>query len=162
MIQENLVTKPSPNIGGIRPGKITAIILHDTGGYSAQSAISWFQSLASGVSAHVVIDTDGTIWRMVPDNRVAWHAGRSVLHHEEKCNLYSLGVEIVDADDSKPYPAKQWASVVQWCAWKAVQYSIPLNRIVSHAAIALPPGRKVDPGRDFDWCRFLHEVALAM
>lgn len=159
MIAENLISKPSPNMGGIRPVKISAIILHDTGGYSAQSAISWFQDPASGVSAHVVIDTDGTIWRVVPDNRVAWHAGKSSLHGVDRCNDYSLGVELVDANDATPYPPSQWSAAVRWCAWKARQYGIPLNRIVSHAAVALPPGRKVDPGRDFDWLRFLRGVA---
>ena len=161
MVQETLVHQ-SPNCGGVRPAKISAIVMHDTGGYSAQSALSWFDTLASGVSAHVVIDTDGTIYRVVPDNRVAWHAGKSSLHGVERVNDFSLGVELVDANDLTPYPTKQWSAAVDWVAWKCGQYQIPLNRVVPHAAVALPRGRKIDPGPDFNWSRFLRDVALKL
>lgn len=138
---------------------ISAIVIHDTGGKTAASALSWFAYPTSTVSAHVVIDRDGRIYRVVPDAQKAWHAGVSVLHGVANVNNYSLGVELVDNDDSDPYPDAQLNAAALWCARAAKLYRIPLNRIVGHDAICVPYGRKVDPGRDFPWVVFLDAVA---
>lgn len=156
MIQENLV-HPSPNRRKGRKAPISAIIMHDTGGHTVEGTLSWFDNPASQVSAHVVIDTDGAIYRVVADQDTAWHAGKSNLWGVERVNDFSLGVELVDDDDSWPYPKAQIASAAEWVAWKVRQYRIPLNRIVGHCDVS--PGRKVDPGRDFRWYEFLRDVA---
>lgn len=107
----------------------------------------------------MVIDRDGTIYRVVPDDRVAWHAGKSTLHAQPNVNGFSLGVELVDADDgvNDPYPEAQLNAAAEWCGIACARYRIPLNRIVGHRDIA--PGRKVDPGSDFAWSDFLLRVA---
>lgn len=85
---------PSPNQGGrILP---ELIILHDTAGPNAGSAINWFKNPKSKVSAHVVVDLDGSITQMVEFDRVAWHAGKSTYSGRSGCNGFSIGIEIVN------------------------------------------------------------------
>ena len=155
---------PSPNRRGQRRSLvISAIIIHDTGSRSAVAAIDWLCNPASHVSAHYVIDRDGTVYRLVPDAECAWHAGESVLHGVTGVNEFSIGIEVVDAADvDDPYPPEQLESVAQLVADCCRRYEIPLNRIVGHADIAVPHGRKVDPGPDFPWSRFLLHVAELM
>lgn len=147
----------------MRVRRITAIVLHDTASRTAASALSWFQRPESRVSTHVLVDRDGTVYRVVDDDKVAWHAGRSVLHGEEGVNAFSLGVELVDANDDAsvdPYPEPQLAAAVEWVAEKAALYGVPLNRVVAHRDVS--PGRKIDPGNDFDFATFLLRVARRM
>jgi N-acetylmuramoyl-L-alanine amidase len=145
----------------IRKAPISAIIIHDTAGRTAHSALSWFARAESKVSAHVVIDRDGTIYRVVPDERAAWHAGVSQLHGNGNVNGLSLGVELVDVDNDPEfsYTPAQLHAVTLWCGFKSHEYAIPLNRIVGHDQVCLPHGRKVDPGADFPWVSFLQGVA---
>lgn len=86
---------PSPNIGGrMQP---IAIVVHDTAGPSAISAINTFkQSSGNRVSAHFVVDFDGTITQMVDCDRVAWHTGKSSLDGRSGCNAFTVGIEIVN------------------------------------------------------------------
>lgn len=148
-----------------RTRPVTAIVIHDTASFNADGSLMWFHQSKGdqAVSCHVLIDRTGRIWRVVPDDRVAWHAGRSTLHGVEHVNRFSLGVELVDADDyndPKPYTAEQLDACARWCAAKCREFAIPLNRIVGHDMIA--PGRKVDPGKDFPWSQFLLDVAEYM
>lgn len=73
------------------------IIMHYTADTSAASTISWFKDPASQVSAHLLIDTDGTITQFVPFNDVAWHAGDSTWDGLVSMNHYSIGIELVNA-----------------------------------------------------------------
>jgi len=84
----------TPNQGGRMVPEL--IILHDTAGPSASSAINWFRNPKSKVSAHVVIDLDGTITQMVEFDRVAWHAGKSSYKGRSSCNGFAIGIEIVN------------------------------------------------------------------
>lgn len=152
-----------------RTKPISAIVIHDTMGKNAAGTLAWFADPASEASSHVVIDRDGSIYRCVPDRLRAWHAGKSSMFGEGGVNDFSLGVEIVDNDDSTPYPTAQMAAVVRWCARKSEEWGIPLNRIWSHEAVRLeynlahpatPAPPKHDPGRDFPWRRFLLGVAI--
>lgn len=85
---------PSPNTGGrMQPA---AIVVHDTAGPSALSAINTFRSSGSKVSAHLVVDRDGSVTQMVDFDTVAWHAGKSVLDGRQGCNGFTIGIEIVN------------------------------------------------------------------
>lgn len=159
-LTERPTPHPSPHCSARPPGvAISAIILHDTVSYSAMSALNWFANPDAKVSAHVVIDRDGSVWRVLSDDVAAWHAGVSTLHGRANVNHFSLGVEIVDVDGptGTAYTATQLEHTALWCAQRATRYGIPLNRIVGHDMIA--PGRKVDPGADFPWATFLRRVA---
>jgi N-acetylmuramoyl-L-alanine amidase len=155
---------PSPNRRARKAPSITAIVIHDTGSHSAESAISWLCNTASGVSAHYVIDRDGTIYNVVPDAECAWHAGASELFGVSNVNEFSIGIEVVDADDraADPYPTVQLDAVVALTSDLVRRYQITLNHIVGHADVAVPHRRKIDPGPDFPWYDFLIRVALGV
>jgi len=135
--------------------KKTAIVIHDTGGRSAESTINWFLDAKSKVSSHYLIARDGKLFRMVPDEYVAWHAGRSSLHGVENVNSFAFGIELVDDNDGEAYPEEQLETLFGICVTLCVEHRIPLNRVVGHSHICIPVGRKVDPGHDFLWYEFL-------
>lgn len=84
----------SPNRSGFMTP--TVALMHYTAGYTARSAIATLTSRRSKVSAHLVIDTDGSITQLVPFNRVAWHAGRSAFKGRRGVNNFSIGFEFVN------------------------------------------------------------------
>ena len=155
----NEISKPSPNFSSREGYKPDSIIIHDTEGQFA-GALSWLCDPASKVSAHVLINRAGEVYRLVPDEQKAWHAGASSLWGDSNINERSLGVELEDTSDQDPYPQAQLDACVQWCAEKAKQYRIPLNRIVGHEHVA--PKRKHDPGPDWDWFENLRAIGRKM
>lgn len=84
----------SPNVSGMMTP--TGVIMHYTAGYTGKSAIATLCDDAKDVSAHLVIDTDGTITQLVPFNRIAWHAGPSILDGKKGCNNFTIGFEFVN------------------------------------------------------------------
>ena len=84
----------SPNISGMLNPQY--IVMHYTAGWEGGSAINTLCSPAAKVSAHLVIDRDGTITQLVPFNRVAWHAGPSKFDGKDGMNNYSIGIEMVN------------------------------------------------------------------
>lgn len=129
-----------------RPGGISAIVVHSTGG-SALSGLRWLTNPSSGVSAHYVIDRAGRIYQLVDDRRRAWHAGRSALSGEWDVNDFSIGIELAHAN-GEDYPPAQIAALTDLCRALVAAHTIPVDRVVSHRAVALPTGRKDDPA---DW-----------
>lgn len=102
------------------------------------------------ISTHYLIDNDGTVVQLVPDNKVAWHAGKSYWKGVTGLNAYSIGIELQSSSaGQKPFPDKQIQSF-QKLAQKLMQkYNIPSENVVGHSDIA--PMRKVDPGKMFPW-----------
>jgi N-acetylmuramoyl-L-alanine amidase len=146
---------PSPNFSSRGDATITMIVLHDTEG-SAQGALRWLSTPPaqrpdkSASSCHVLIDKAGVVYRLINDDKKAWHV--------RDYNSLSLGVELEMLPSEPPgtFTAPQLDSCVQWVAEKCNLYVIPLNRVVSHAS--LDPSRRTDP-RGFDWFNFLLRVA---
>jgi N-acetyl-anhydromuramyl-L-alanine amidase AmpD len=114
--------------------------------------------MESKVSAHFIIDKDGTVYQCVAEDKVAWHAGNSELWGVGNVNDYSLGIELVDDDDRDKYPEQQMDSLITLVTELVAKYKIQLNRIIGHQYIALPLGRKKDPGPDFPWYEFLNTL----
>ena len=103
------------------------------------------------VSAHYVLAEDGTLYRLVPEDRVAWHAGRSHWRGREALNATSIGVEIVNLHgDRHDYPGPQIAALIELCHGILARHPaiVPRN-VVGHSDIA--PKRKIDPGLRFPW-----------
>lgn len=138
--------------------RIGAIVLHDTGGMTTAGTLTWFADPASQVSAHFLVGPIGEIYRCVFPARRAWHAGRSTLFGRPHLNDWSIGIELVDADDRTPYPRRQLEAAMALVAMLCQEHEILLNHVVGHCHVATPPGRKVDPGPDFDWFTFLLAV----
>lgn len=103
------------------------------------------------VSAHYVLDLDGTLYRLVPEERTAWHAGRSHWRGRDALNATSIGIEIVNLHgDLHDYPPCQIAALIDLCHdIIARRPAIVPRNVVGHSDIA--PKRKVDPGVRFPW-----------
>ena len=141
----------SPNYNSRSGAAIDCIVIHDTESDTAAAALSWFESPESGVSAHYVIDRDGTIYRCVAEMFRAWHAGSSELEGRTDVNNFSLGIELVGFATGT-YTDVQIDTVVELCVDLCLRYpAITVARIVGHSDIATPPGRKTDPGPHFPW-----------
>ncbi|UXY17282.1 1,6-anhydro-N-acetylmuramyl-L-alanine amidase AmpD [Chitiniphilus purpureus] len=100
------------------------------------------------VSAHFVIRRDGALVQFVPAGARAWHAGVSNWCGRERCNDFSVGIEL-EGSDHVPFAGPQYATLLPLLAALAARY--PLQAIAGHSEIA--PGRKTDPGPWFDWAR---------
>ena len=128
------------------------LVLHYTGMQSAEAAIARLCDPASRVSSHYVVEEDGTIWRLVAEERRAWHAGISFWRGHEGLNGRSVGVEIVNPGHQwgyRPFPPAQMAAVRALCHGILARHPIPARNVVAHSDIA--PDRKEDPGELFDW-----------
>lgn len=108
------------------------------------------------VSAHFYIRRSGRIVQFVPCGLRAWHAGSSNWRGRERCNDFSIGVELEGADDI-PYADAQYERLAQLAV--ALRTKYPITEIVGHSDVA--PGRKTDPGAAFDWNRFNERLAAA-
>jgi N-acetylmuramoyl-L-alanine amidase len=87
--------KASPNHGAAFPaGQPDTLIIHFTGGASAESSVAWLCNPQAKASAHVVVGRDGSITQLVPFDTVAWHAGESSYGGRSGYNRYSIGIEI--------------------------------------------------------------------
>ena len=98
------------------------------------------------VSAHFLIGRDGSITQFVPCSSRAWHAGVSVWQGRERCNDFSIGIEL-EGCDSMPFEPAQYAALSRLT--RRLRRKYPIRHIVGHVDIA--PGRKTDPGPTFDW-----------
>ena len=104
------------------------------------------------VSAHCCIFRDGRLTQYVSFNERAWHAGKSQFQGRERCNDFSIGIEL-EGCDSKPFTRAQYHRLLKVTRSLRVAYPrLTDDRIVGHSDIA--PGRKTDPGPHFDWTYF--------
>ncbi len=143
-----------------KPGRrIDMIVMHATGG--VKTGDLWTLSGRDRrhlVSCHYYITKLGEIYQLVQDKDVAWHAGVSFWQGEHDCNRFSIGVELENLNNGKdPYPQPQLDAAIWLVRNKVQQYKVPRSRLVKHAQIAQPPGRKTDP-RGFPWESFVAQV----
>ena len=145
-----------------RTERVTHLVLHHTAA-STEVSLRVLTGHDPGhrVSAHYLV-TDEPVPRvllLIPENRVAYHAGKSAWRGREGLNACSIGIEIVNADgDRQDYPPAQVEAVAKLVAELAVRHGIEARNIVAHAEIA--PDRKSDPGRRFPWERLYREHGL--
>lgn len=148
---------PSPNWGVRSVGdKIDTVVVHSTViNTLAGTERAFWDDKDRRVSAHYVVDRDGTTVQMVDERRTAWHAGVSELEGRTGVNDFSVGIELVNLNDGQdPYPEAQYQAVQRIIQDLRTRWSVPDSHIVSHAAIARPVGRKSDPV-GFDFARLL-------
>jgi AmpD protein len=119
----------------------------------------YFANVASlQVSTHVLIRRDGGLVQYVPFQKRAWHAGQSNYRGRERCNDFSIGIELEGAD-TEPYEPAQYRALTTTILNLCDAYpTLSIDRIAGHSDIA--PGRKTDPGIAFDWPR-LHALLRA-
>lgn len=107
------------------------------------------------VSAHFFIRRNGELVQFVPCSQRAWHAGASSWRGRERCNDYSVGIEL-EGSDEVPFTDDQYAALNSLLAVLRAAY--PIADVVGHSDIA--PGRKTDPGAHFDWQRVHPHIRL--
>lgn len=101
------------------------------------------------VSSHFLIRRDGALLQFVPCAKRAWHAGLSQWSGRERCNDFSIGIELEGADDL-PFSDAQYECLSVLA--RALYARYPVKASVGHSDIA--PGRKTDPGPHFSWTRY--------
>lgn len=106
------------------------------------------------VSAHFFIRRDGTLIQFVPCSLRAWHAGVSNWQQRERCNDFSIGIELEGTDDL-PFTDAQYATLSPLL--QLLKQAYPIQAVVGHSDIA--PGRKTDPGPLFAWQRVDERMA---
>ncbi|MBP9712826.1 MAG: 1,6-anhydro-N-acetylmuramyl-L-alanine amidase AmpD [Sterolibacterium sp.] len=157
---------PSPNCDERPPGEtISLIVIHaislPPGEFGGEGVTQLFTNQLSAsehpyyaeihalrVSAHFLIRRDGALIQYVPCQKRAWHAGVSNWNGRERCNDFSIGIELEGCDD-QAFEEAQYHRLVDLLALLVKHY--PEVGIVGHTEIA--PGRKTDPGPRFDWSR---------
>lgn len=149
----------SPNQGDRRPERgsapvIDTLVIHYTGMMPTERARDWLCDPASKVSAHYLLDEDGTTWRLVGEDRRAWHAGVGCWRGWRDINSRSIGIELSNPGHDYGYtdfPDEQIAVLIGLCRDILARHPIPARNIVAHSDIA--PDRKIDPGERFPWAR---------
>ena len=145
------IPAPSPNHDE-RGARIGLAVLHYTGMRTGEEALDRLRDREAGVSAHVLVETDGRVFRLVPDERRAWHAGVAEWAGAGAVNARSLGVEIVNPGHEWGYEPFTDAQVEAVCGllvrWRD-RYGLRPRDVVGHADVA--PHRKEDPGELFPW-----------
>lgn len=162
----------SPNCDERPPGEaVTLVVLHsislppgEFGGSEIEGLFTnaldcgahpYFARLKGlQVSAHFLVRRDGELIQFVPCSRRAWHAGRSAWRGRERCNDFSIGIELEGAD-GVPYTDAQYEALAALVPALGARY--PIGEIVGHSDVA--PARKTDPGAAFDWPRLRKMIA---
>ena len=106
------------------------------------------------VSAHFFIRRDGSLIQFVPCTLRAWHAGVSSWQNCERCNDFSIGIEL-EGTDELPFTDAQYATLAPLV--QQLKQAYPIRAVVGHSDIAA--GRKTDPGPYFDWQRLDEQTA---
>lgn len=148
-----LIEAPSPNFNE-RKVPPDILVLHYTGMQTGQAALERLCDAAAEVSSHYLVEEDGRVFRLVPEERRAWHAGVSFWKGERDINGRSIGIEIVNPGHEfgyRPFPEAQVAAVIELIADIRSRWDIEDSRIIGHSDVA--PARKEDPGELFPWKR---------
>ena len=131
---------------------IKMIVIHYTGMQSERESVTRLCNPKSKVSSHFVINQNGKTYRLVQDNQIAWHAGKSCWGKYKNLNKNSIGIELVNKGHQFGYTSfkkKQLLSLIKICRNLIKKYKIKKKNIVGHSDIA--PLRKIDPGEKFPW-----------
>jgi len=162
----------SPNHDERPPGtQITLVVLHSIslppGQYGGDAierlftncldpqAHPYFREICElKVSAHFLVRRDGAVIQFVPPERRAWHAGVSSWRGRDRCNDFSIGVEL-EGSEEEPFEAAQYSALLSLI--RQLRQTHPIRDLAAHSDVA--PGRKTDPGAHFDWARLLFLLA---
>ncbi|MDX2233471.1 MAG: N-acetylmuramoyl-L-alanine amidase [Hyphomonadaceae bacterium] len=169
-----MIDHPSPNFDA-RAGAVDLVVLHYTGMQDGPTALRRLCDPApkagdypgpwqpadidpaaplARVSAHYLVGEDGAVYRVVPEDKRAWHAGQSNWEGRGDVNSRAIGIEIVNGGHDfglPPYPDAQIDAVIALVRDILKRRALGPHRVVGHSDIA--PARKADPGEHFPWKR---------
>ena len=155
------IERPSPNHDD-RSRPISMIVLHYTDMLTAEEAIGRLCDPDAGVSCHYLVTKEGEVVRMVPEERRAWHAGRSYWRGITNVNDDSIGIELDNPGHTNGYeafPDAQIEALIPLLSDIKQRHNITRGNVVGHSDVA--PVRKRDPGELFPWAK-LAKVRLAL
>ena len=142
---------PSPNFGerrgGLRP---SLVVIHFTAMASCAASRDRLCDPTAEVSAHWLIDRDGSTEQLVDEALRAWHAGAGAWGGQGDVNSRSIGIELQNTG-SEPFPEPQMAALERLLAGILIRWAIVPQGVIAHSDMA--PARKGDPGARFDWRR---------
>ena len=146
----------SPNQSSRNGAQIVMLVGHATVG-PYQASLNWLCNPASQVSTHYLIRKDGHTAQLVPDDKAAWHAGKSFWRglNSDQIQRGSIGIELENANDGKdPYPPSQVGAFTELAVMLLhLHPAITADMVVRHLDIAIPAGRKTDPA-GFSWAEW--------
>lgn len=155
MSQFAVLSRWSPNFDARADNRAPdMVVLHYTGMESAEAALARLRDPQARVSAHYLIDEEGTVFALVPEIERAWHAGVSCWAGERDVNSASIGIELVNPGHEFGYPdfpEAQIAALIALMDDIRARWPIRPARVVGHSDVA--PLRKADPGEKFPWAR---------
>ncbi|MBX3565005.1 MAG: N-acetylmuramoyl-L-alanine amidase [Sphingomonas sp.] len=146
-----IIDAPSPNFNE-RKLPVSMIVLHYTGMTSGEAALERLRDPVAEVSAHYLVEEDGRIFRLVEEDKRAWHAGRAHWRGIKDVNSASVGIEIVNPGHEHGYrnfTEAQMGAVIPLVAAIKERHGITRGNVVGHSDVA--PARKQDPGELFNW-----------
>ncbi|MBI2254905.1 MAG: N-acetylmuramoyl-L-alanine amidase [Proteobacteria bacterium] len=152
-----MIDAPSPNHDDRGGHPVDILLMHYTGMQSGAEAVARLRDREAKVSAHYVVEEDGRVFHLVPEDRRAWHAGVSSWQGATNINQRSIGIEIVNPGHEfgyRPFPAAQMQAVKELSRGIIARHAIPASRVIGHSDVA--PRRKEDPGELFDWQGLAH------
>ena len=151
---------PRKTVGG--ETRVRHVVMHYTGMTPCQKALDRLCDPKAEVSAHYVVDEDGTTHRMVAEDMRAWHAGVYFWHGLRDINSTSVGIEIVNPGHDygyRAFPEAQIEAVIELTTGIMQRHTIAPCNVLGHSDVA--PGRKVDPGELFPWQKLAtHGIGL--
>ena len=130
------------------------LVIHYTGMENAEAAIERLCDPDAEVSAHYMIDEDGSIIQLVEEDYRAWHAGEGYWRGHRDINARSIGIELVNTGHQfgyRPFAESQMRRLETMALDIVRRHQIPARNVVGHSDVA--PRRKEDPGELFDWFR---------
>jgi N-acetylmuramoyl-L-alanine amidase len=149
----NFIEAVSPNFNE-RKVPPDLIVLHYTGMRTGEEALARLCDAEAKVSSHYLVEEDGRVFRLVPEERRAWHAGVSFWKGETDINGRSIGIEIVNPGHEfgyRAFPDAQIDALIELLTDIRSRWTVEDARIVGHSDVA--PARKEDPGELFPWKR---------
>lgn len=152
----------SPNFNDREGSAVDMLVLHYTGMRSAEEALHRMCDPDAEVSAHYMIDEDGTVHALVDEGKRAWHAGVASWRGADNINSRSIGIELVNPGHEfgyRDFPDAQIGVLIDVCRGILERHHIPANNIVGHSDVA--PTRKQDPGELFPW-QHLYESGIGI
>ena len=147
-----MIERPSPNHDDRGGSPIDMLVLHYTGMTSGAAALERLCDVEARVSAHYTIDEDGTVYRHVPEDRRAWHAGVSHWAGISNVNARSIGIELVNPGHEygyRAFPDVQVAALIRLSQGIVMRHPVATSQVLAHSDVA--PARKEDPGELFPW-----------
>ena len=126
---------PTPNYDSKKTNLVEGVILHHTAEPTIAHSLGVLTNTRKKVGTHVVIDTDGTRYRMCSLTTVTFHAGRSYLNGKEGCNNFTIGIEFQGNTLKEPLTSDQIESAIEFLLPILKKYKIKLSNIVTHEMV---------------------------